>query len=151
MTLTALTEVLEAVISKKASMRFKVKGFSMSPFIKNDDVVTISPVDIFPIGIGRPVAFRHPISNKLVIHRIVGGKGDNYIIKGDRINCIDGLVSKKYILGVVTGVERNKKRIFSGIGPERFIIAVLSRWYLLRPLLICLSMFSRPFKKHRSK
>jgi hypothetical protein len=48
----ALVHLLRAMMDKGAPVRFRAKGFSMSPFIKNKDVVTISPLqDNRPTGL----------------------------------------------------------------------------------------------------
>lgn len=123
----ALTEILQTGTAKDVSFRFKVKGFSMTPFIRDGDVLTISPWVKGLDGLGRVVAFVHSVNGGLAIHRIVGRKMGNYLIKGDGIFGIDGLVPEKNILGMVTKIERNKRVILFGLGPERILIAFLSR------------------------
>jgi len=130
----ALVELMQATLAKGIPFRFKVKGFSMRPFIRDSDVVTVSPVDNSSISLGEPVAFIHPGMGKLVIHRIVAKKGHYYLIKGDSTSGPDGLFSGENILGCVTKVERNGKDFFLGLGKERPLIALLSRalfFYLL--------------------
>lgn len=127
----ALAELMQATFTKGASFKFQVKGFSMSPFIKDGDVVTISPALNSSLGFGKSVAFIHPETKKLVIHRIVGKNWTGYLIKGDSATKIDGLIPRESILGVVTRVERKNKEILLGLGLERFIIAFLSKTRLL--------------------
>ena len=124
---TSFIDLLKATLNKKASFRFQANGFSMSPFIKDGDVITISPLINGSIGIGKPVAFIHFQTGKLVVHRVVGRYGNNYLIKGDRSTEADGLIPRKNILGIVTRVEREDRAIQLGMGPERFIIAFLSK------------------------
>lgn len=128
---TGLAELLKATLSKDASFRFKVQGFSMSPFIKDSDVVTVSPFSDSSTCFGRAVAFLHPKTEKLAIHRIVGKRSDTYIIKGDNAFTIDGLVSKENILGYVAKVERDENQVHLGLGIERFLIAFLSSTRIL--------------------
>ncbi|MBU4312104.1 MAG: S26 family signal peptidase [Candidatus Omnitrophica bacterium] len=123
----AMTGLLQAVLDRRAPFKFKARGFSMSPFIKNGDVVTISPLINHSIGFGKSVVFIHPQTGKLVIHRVVGQKGSRYFIKGDSIADADGFVPKKNILGIVTRVEREARSVHFGLGPERFVIAFLSK------------------------
>ena len=55
-----IMELIEAVHEKGASFRFQAKGYSMTPAIRNGDVITVSPLrDIEPRR-GDVVAFRHP-------------------------------------------------------------------------------------------
>ena len=140
----ALPEVVKAVLAKGAVCRFQAKGHSMSPFIKDGDVVTISPMSNASPGFGDVIAFIHPRTEKLVIHRVVWKSRDACLLKGESALEPDGLVKKENILGLVTKVERKGTRIFLGLGPERFLIALLTRKNLLLPILIPLWRVFRP-------
>jgi signal peptidase I len=129
-----LEKLLRGVLDKGASFRFQGKGFSMSPLIKNGDVLTIAPLQGSAPGFGDIVVFTHPHTGKLIIHRIIGKKAGSYLTKGDNTHEIDGLISRTAILGRVTKVERNGKSISLGIGLDRFVIAFVTRTGLL-PLL----------------
>jgi hypothetical protein len=122
-----IIELIEAVFAKNALFRFKAKGFSMSPFIRDGDIITLSPASLSPISLGKPVACVCPVRERLLVHRIVGRKGNYYVIKGDNASRPDCAVDKKRILGCVTAIERKGRPIFLGLGPERVIISFLSR------------------------
>ncbi len=132
----ALVELLRAVLDKGAPVRFRAKGFSMSPFIKNEDVVTLSPLQNTSPGVGDVIAFVLQGIDKLCVHRVVGKKGDFYVTKGDNTSEADESVPRENILGFVTRVERDGKEVFLGLGPERFLIAFLGRRGLLLPLIL---------------
>lgn len=130
-----LSELLRAVLDKGVPFRFRANGFSMSPFIRDGDVVTVSPLfDVTP-HLGDVVAVIQPGTGRLVLHRVVGKKSSYYITKGDNIAKEDGLVSTENILGFVTKVERKGERVAVGFGPERILIAILNRRGFLAPLL----------------
>lgn len=131
-----LSELLRAVLEKGVPFRFRANGFSMSPFIRDGDVVTVSPLFDATPHLGDVIAVIQPGTGRLIIHRVVGGKGSSYITKGDNIVKEDGLVSIENILGFVTKVERKGERVAVGFGPERILIAILNRRGLLTPLLI---------------
>lgn len=137
-----LEELMRGVLDKGASFRFRCKGFSMSPFIKDGDVLTIAPVQGADPRFGDVVVFTHPSTCKLVIHRVIGKKGGAYLSKGDNIPEADGFIAKANILGRVIKVERNGEEPPFGLGPDRFIIAFLTRWRLL-PLLGPVWRFAR--------
>ena len=139
-----LIELLRAVLDKGAPFRFRAKGFSMSPFIKDDDVITVSPLTDDSTRYGDVVAFIRPEMKKLVIHRVVGKKGEYFHIKGDNITYTDELIPVANILGRVIRVERNGKEVFFGLGPERFLIAFLNRRGLLFPLFYPIWQIMRP-------
>jgi signal peptidase I len=132
----ALVQLLRAVLDKGAPVRFRAKGFSMSPFIKNEDVVTLSPLQNASPGMGNVIAFVLQGTDKLCVHRVVGKKGDFYVTKGDNTSEADESVPRENILGFVTRVERDGKEVFLGLGPERFLIAFLGRRGLLLPLIL---------------
>jgi len=128
--------LLKDVLGKGWPCRFQAKGHSMSPFIKDGDVVTISPLSGNSPGIGDVVAFIHPQNKRLIIHRVIRKGGDAYLLKGENASEADGLVKKENIFGVVRDVERGGKKAFLGLGPERFLIAFLTRKGLLLPLML---------------
>jgi len=138
-----LAELLQDTTSKGYLFRFKVKGFSMSPFIKDNDVVTISPLINSKISLGILVAFIHPETQKLVIHRAIRRSKNVYLIKGDNVPVSDGMVLVENILGQVTQIERKGRRISFGIGPERFVVALLSRMFLALPFSFSIWRFMR--------
>jgi hypothetical protein len=142
-----LVEIIRAIIAQGAPLRLKVKGFSMSPFIRDGDILTISPLLNRGAGFGRPVAFIQPRTGMLHIHRVIGKSGGRYLIKGDNIPKPDGLFLKESILGYVSRIERNGRVLSSGLAPARYIIGLLSRGYLLSLLLFLARKFVRPVIK----
>ena len=139
-----LIELIQAVLDKGLLFRFRAKGFSMNPFIKDDDVITVSPLTDNTVRPGDVVAFIRPEMKKLVVHRVVGRKGEYFHIKGDNTFDSNELIPATNILGRVTRVERNGKEIFLGLGPERFLIAFLARRGLLLPILSAVWKMVRP-------
>jgi signal peptidase I len=142
-----LPELVKEVLSKGVECRFQVKGYSMSPFIKDSDVVTISPISDSSPGFGDVIAFIHPRTEKLIIHRVVGKIGNACLVKGENTLEPDGLIKKENVLGLVTKVERGGERIFLGLGPERFLIAMLTRKNLLLPVLRPVWKIFRPIAR----
>ena len=143
----SLVELLRAVLEKGAPARFQAKGFSMSPFIKNNDVVTISPLKGKRPGLGEIIAFVHGETDGLCIHRIVREKDGFYITKGDNLSDTAESVPSENILGSVARVEREGKEVFLGLGPERYLIALVGRRGLLLPLLLPVWRVVRPIVK----
>ena len=106
----------------------------MAPFIKDADIITVSPLVDGRVSVGVPVAFIHPGRGNLVVHRIIARARGSYFIKGDNSPEADGWVHQQNILGYVSSVERNNRRWNFGLGKEAFLIAFLSRHNLLLPL-----------------
>lgn len=149
----ALLDLLQTVLSKGVPFRFKARGWSMSPFIQDGDVITIAPLKKRKPGVGEVVAFIRPEYGNLVVHRIVARHGNHALIHGDGIpEFPDGIIPLHNILGSVNRIERNNRRIWLGLGPERVLIAWLSRVKLLTPLRVCIAAIRRPFshREHRT-
>ncbi len=129
-------EIMQAVLVKGMRFRFRALGFSMSPFIRNGDVITIAPLSESKPATGKMVAFIHPESGGLTVHRAIGRKGNAYLLHGDNItDHPDGLIPQEEILGCVVSIERDGRRIRLGLGPEGRLIAGLSRLGVLVPFL----------------
>lgn len=132
-----LAGLLRASLARGVSLRFHATGSSMSPFIRDDDVITISPLGAAEIGIGDVVAFTRPGTDRLVIHRIVRVESGSFLLQGDNVVEADALIPAGGLLGRLTGIERKGRACRLGLGPERRLIAVCNRCGLL-PLLLAL-------------
>ena len=143
----ALLELLGAVLEKGMPFRFMARGVSMRPFIKNGDVITITPLSGAPLSVGDVAIFLCPDTGKAMVHRVVGKQGDSFLMKGDNSPCPDGLIPKSDILGRISKLERNGADISFGLGRERFLIAALSKTGLLpvlvRPVRTCCRLITR--------
>jgi hypothetical protein len=133
----ALIGLMGAVLERGRSFRFRARGSSMYPFIREGDVITVSPLSAELPAVGEVVACLHPRSGNLVVHRVVARTGVGCIIRGDSIAIgPDGLVERRSMLGKVTRVERHGGITRLGMGPERVVIAALSQRGLLWPLVL---------------
>jgi signal peptidase I len=131
-----LRELLQAVLEKRCSVRFRAGGWSMGPFIKDGDVVTISPLSGRKLRPGDVVAAPSPGTNGLLLHRVVEIKDGCVVTRGDNLDRTDGHVSLSRLLGRVTRVERAGQKVRLGLGAERFLIAATSRCGRLKPLVV---------------
>jgi hypothetical protein len=131
----AFIALLREVLDKGVPFRFRATGFSMSPFIRNGDALTVFPLSGRP-RLGDVVAFVKQETGGLAIHRVVGTRAGHCLIRGDNSSRDDGYVAEANILGRITKVERNGKNALLGLGPERYLIAFLARKGLLIPSLL---------------
>src|SRR5262249_56877074 len=72
------------------------------------------------------------IDGRLVIHRVVRRRGGRMELRGDVAAASDPPVPIEAVLGAVTRVERGRRRVRLGLGPERVLLAWFSRVGLLR-------------------
>jgi hypothetical protein len=142
----ALQGLMQEVLSTGASFQFRAKGHSMTPFIKDGDVITVAPTVEAQPALGKIVAFIHPVTGLLVVHRVIGRRGSIFLIQGDNApRQSDGLVPDQSILGCVTRIQRDQRRVSFGLGPERYLLVLLSRIGLLNPILKSLRAIKRIF------
>jgi hypothetical protein len=139
-----MVSLLDGVVARGHTFRFRAGGSSMFPFIRDGDVVSIKPLDHYRVPrLGDVLAFnRNPdeaSAAHLVVHRLVGRSAQGgYMLRGDHHppGHSDGMISPVALLGIVTGVERCGRTVRLGLGPERALIAFLSRlgllWRLIR-------------------
>jgi signal peptidase I len=126
--------LMEAVLEKNVPFRFRATGSSMTPFILDGDVVTMEPVSE-RLRPGHVVVFVNFRCNKLMVHRILRASPSGYVIRGDNNSEPDGLMPASSIVGRVVRVERRGRRVRLGLGIEGVVIACLSRFGWLSPLL----------------
>lgn len=133
----ALLELMSAILAKGCSFRFRARGWSMNPFIHDGDVICVSPFQGKKPNIGDMVAYIQPISKKLIAHRLVRRQGNNWLILGDNTSpYLNGeLVPDTNLIGRLTRIERNGKKVWLGLGPERYLIALFSHKGNLVPML----------------
>ena len=143
---STLADLSFDIFSLGADVRFQASGLSMHPFIHDGDIITLGSLLGRKPGFGDIVAFVHPHTRRLTVHRVVDRKNGLLVTKGDAASRPDVPVPEAQILGRVTRIDRNKKRASLGLGPERLAIALLSRcrfrfttsvplWSFVRPLL----------------
>jgi hypothetical protein len=127
-------ELVRQLLDDGLSVRLEVTGSSMSPFVRGGDVVTLAPPGEGPIRRGEVVAVlarRH----WLVIHRVVAASPAGLETRGDALDRPDEGVSRSDVVARLRRVERRGRRIRLGLGPERRVLAWLSRRGWLVPWL----------------
>ena len=143
--------LMEAVLKRGKAFRFQASGSSMNPFIKDGDILTLVNVSQGEIKLGNVLSFIHPHNRKLLVHRVVNSKQKNYLMKPDNSANVDGWVNQQEIIGIVHSVERGESLIQFGLGWEKWLIAHLSRWNILMPIIQVLWRIFPSWLKHRIK
>jgi hypothetical protein len=124
-------ELLRAVVERGRPLRIRARGFSMSPFIRDGDVLTIAPMNGGGPRLGEVVAFVRLDTGRLAIHRVVARVGAGWLLRGDNCPEPDGVVPRRAILGVLVRVEREGRDVRLGLGAEARLIAWLQRAHVL--------------------
>jgi hypothetical protein len=134
----ALGDLLETVLGRSACPRFRVRGYSMSPFIRDGDLITLAPVARTGPGHGEVVALRRPESGQVVVHRVLNVCGGALRTQGDNLCMPDATLALQAVLGRVVRIEHAGRRISFGLGPERHLVAWLSEAGFLPRLISAL-------------
>ena len=130
-----MMDLIRAVIGRGSSINLVATGWSMAPFIKHGDILTLSPLPARTPGLGDVVAFKFPQTDKMAIHRVIETHQDRYLLKGDYRSGPDCYILKTDILGIVSRIDRAGSKVSFGIGPGKALISYLSARNILYPLL----------------
>jgi len=103
----AFALVVQSVLKKGGTAKFKVTGSSMTPTIRNNDVLSISPYKGNNPEVGEVVALLDRANSRIIIHRIIEKRENMFLLKGDGLWRYDGLFPKEWIAGFVLGLERS--------------------------------------------
>lgn len=120
-------ELLRGMAERGVPLRTTVRGFSMAPFIRDRDVVTIAPITGVEPRVGDVVAFTLSESGRFAIHRVVARIGEGWLMRGDSAPQADAVVTREQLIGRVVRVERDGRDVHVGLGGERAWIGALSR------------------------
>jgi len=109
--LNQLQIIGEAVITEGAILRTRVGGFSMYPYVQQNDIACIEKIDA-PLLIGDIIVFK--TGNKIVAHRLLRfatvGTDTKLLCKGDSCWRMDAPVDRMNVVGRITQIERNRKK-----------------------------------------
>lgn len=104
--------MMTAFFRKTPGCSFKIQcpGFSMSPFISHDSILTLTPFPPFqkPKTGDIVLAVMHQ-HKKMIVHRVVFQNGTRYLLKGDNLSGCDGWFDQNDILGRVEKIESDGK------------------------------------------
>lgn len=99
---------VEAEIRSGRNVRFRVKGNSMRPLLRNGrEEVVVAPCKAEDIECWDIVLFRY--RGRHVLHRMVGRKGEYFVLQGDAVCTFHEECGAEDIIGVV-------KRVYSPSG-----------------------------------
>lgn len=109
-------ELSKDILNKGACLRFRAKGWSMFPAIRDGDILNTEPVKAKEIRLG-DIIFYRTANERVIAHRVIRqsfsndgpiliARGDSTVGKGERVSLED-------ILGRVITIERNGRKIRS--------------------------------------
>jgi signal peptidase I len=128
---TLASELIGETVRTFGGVRLGVCGTSMAPAIRPGDLVLVERAGVSEVSPGEIVVFRR--RSRLIVHRVLV-KSDrlgepSLVTRGDRTRRDDGLVSSAELIGRVTHIERNHRRVPA---PSRLRLTEQVMCHLLR-------------------
>lgn len=103
-----IAPIIREQIENGGQVSFTPKGNSMLPLFRNNrDIVTLAKPD-FPLK-KYSVVFYQRENGQYVLHRLVGTKGESYIMRGDNQFRNERNITKEQVIAVVSGFTRKGK------------------------------------------
>lgn len=108
-TSTAFAELSAEILRAGVALRFRARGASMLPLVRDGDVVHVRPVCPNKLRVADVVlCCSHP--GRVVVHRVVGKRagpeGVRFTVQGDQVSRPDGQIPAAQVYGRVTAIER---------------------------------------------
>jgi signal peptidase I len=134
----AFAELSTVILRAGKGLRFQARGASMSPLVRDGDVLLVQPADRREVRVGDVVLCSHEVGH-VVVHRVVrrvtGPTGRCFVVQGDQVARPDGVIPGSQVYGRVVGIERAGVHIDTNWPAMRVLSAVAvfrSRWHLNR-------------------
>lgn len=108
-------DVVEIIrqLAQQGRVTLRVRGSSMLPWVRPDDVAVIHRAGIDDVRCGDVVLFQR--ESRLFVHRLVENRSTlretQFLAKGDAHPGPDGMVNRELVLGRVMRIHRGDKRI----------------------------------------
>ena len=113
-TSAAFAELGSEMLRSGVSVRFRALGASMSPLVRDSDVVLVRPVEPGSIRVGDVVMVTVGPGRVLVhrvVERVIGPDGTRFTVQGDQVAQPDGTIPAAQVVGRVASIERGGARI----------------------------------------
>ena len=127
-------ELSAQILLQGGSFQFRARGSSMTPLVRDGDLLTIAPVDAAGLQIGDVALYRMP-RDRIVAHRVVGRtiQGGELVfeMRGDARLASDRLVPADCILGRAVRLQRGDRSRRLDRGPWRLAARL---WIRVHPL-----------------
>lgn len=122
-------DIVGDILQKCQRLRFKVRGGSMRPFIKDEDIVEVQKVPLDNLTRGDVVLCRL-IYGRLVVHRVIRANQEHIWIQGDALLYPDGSIPRANVLGRIVALTRNGKHFDLSDSKTTLLV---SGWLALAP------------------
>jgi signal peptidase len=123
--------LLQEIISARGRrLRLRIRGASMSPTLRDGDLVEVRPVEPAQLRVGDLVLFKTQ-QGDLLVHRCVTKSDENgqvwFTTKGDASPSFDSPIGPEQVLGRVNLILRKRRPIYRENSQARLINYILAR------------------------
>ena len=126
--------ILESELHNRGKVRFRVKGISMQPMIRNDhDEVLLSELGNRKPEIGDICLFK--FYGRHVLHRFKRMEGDVLYFQGDNVMVTEEHCKINDVVGIVTKVYRDGKEVSPTSSKWHYLTKIHRSKYKFRLLL----------------
>jgi ATP-binding cassette, subfamily B, bacterial len=114
-----LYQLTDDLLADNHQVKLKVGGFSMFPFLRKDDIITLCRCDINEVHPGDIVVFK--TEKKWIAHRLIKITSENgktvFICRGDNsVNCDSPFTSESFVGKVLSFNRNGKEKNIEGSG-----------------------------------
>ena len=120
--------MLEAFNENK-SFSFPVKGTSMRPMLKNDDVVTIVSINNYKKG---DILLYKRLDESFVLHRVRKIKNNRLYIVGDHQTGLEEVNYNQVIAKVINYKKNNKDKVYNLKGVKYNLYKFIVKFKIIR-------------------
>ena len=132
---TDFEELLVHFLGDGIAVRFRARGTSMHPGVRDGDILRVHPIEHTVVHVGDIVLYCTP-HNGIVVHRVVGisthGEETILLVKGDASGTPDPRVPQSQVLGRVVSIERRGRTIVPRSWTSRYVAPLHARLFRLR-------------------
>ena len=97
------------ILQHGKSLRFRARGASMQPLVRDGDCLLVQPVEAGRVRVG-DVVLCSSQADHVVVHRVLrrqpGLEGYVFLVQGDQVAQPDGWIPQAQVYGRVTALER---------------------------------------------
>lgn len=106
----SVTRLFEDILNRDLNLRVRVTGMSMTPFIRDGDIVIIRKMPYFLLKTGDLIFFKNrqglPTVHRIIRKRRTANNVREFFTKGDAMISFDELISVDEVLGKICKIEK---------------------------------------------
>jgi hypothetical protein len=128
-------ELCNGILSQGRYLRFQARGYCMRPFIEDGDVLEVEPASGWEVKVGDVILYSVS-GGRIVVHRVVKKYAEEAVVlftKGDSTPGLDQRIYGDQVLGKVTAIERQQRRMHLDRGLMKLKGVFYARFFPFKP------------------